>query len=36
MINIQKETIDVSKIDVNTLELMKEVSKSTKEYVIPR
>lgn len=27
--------IDISKIDVNSLELMKEVSKSRKEYVIP-
>jgi len=27
--------IDISKIEVNTLELMKEVSKSRKEYVIP-
>lgn len=27
--------IDISKIDVNTLELIKEVSKSRKEYVIP-
>lgn len=27
--------IDVSKFDVNTLELMKEASKSRKEYVIP-
>lgn len=27
--------IDISKIEVNTLELMKEASKSRKEYVIP-
>lgn len=27
--------IDISKIDFNTLELMKEVSKSRKEYAIP-
>lgn len=27
--------IDISKIDVNTIELMKEASRSRKEYVIP-
>lgn len=27
--------IDISKIDIQTLELMKEVSKSSREYVIP-
>jgi hypothetical protein len=27
--------IDISKIDVNTLELMKEISKGRKEYIIP-
>lgn len=29
------KNIDISKIDVDTLELMKEASKSRKEYVIP-